>query len=437
MKGYIIMEKQILDYINCAYLIYNHSDKFVEAHPKAKKHLSDLGFERKDCRNLKFFLTALEAVELGDHDKSASIILAEKSNSNEHTIFCGIVGSNGSIMLVHVQKSKRGAFVILSDVSSEYKYIDRAGAFPRDFIQSQKIEALGNMAQGIAHDLNNVLSIIKGYARMLEWDKDLSNNTKDKVVSIVKAVDRGSRLTNQILDFGSGRQHPKEVLNLKDLIESQRLLLKPLLNKNIELVTHTDDDVKVECSPDHIFQILMNLVVNARDSMDSGGKITVSLCEVEDYDLPFSRHDRQAYGYCCLSVEDQGCGMTDEVKQYIFDSYYTTKERGTGMGMAVIKSISKELNAHIEVLSAPNEGTIVQIFIPSQNRLSTSYPVASVKARETTLKPKTILIVENEDDLRTILSTYFADKGMIVLSAKDGNEALHIETSVEEILIFY
>ena len=261
---------------------------------------------------------------------------------------------------------------------------------------------------------------------MLEWDKELTEEMKGRIDHIVKAVDRGSELTKQILDFGSNRSKRKEVLELGKVIESQKLLLQPLLNEKFSLSMSLDERVCIESSSDHIFQILMNLVVNARDSMDRGGDIKVALQPVSYADLPFVPNEREnPDGYCRLSVSDNGCGMSKEVQSRIFESYYTTKEvgKGTGMGMAVVKSIMRELHAQAEIISQPGEGTTVQIFIPMNGKVE---HVNTDKSPESLTK-KTVLVVENDVDLLTILSKAFSEKDMNVLTAENGQEALNIE----------
>ena len=418
------MEKEILDYIDCTYLIYGRDEQLVTAHPKMKQYLDSLSFDQQDFNNLGELLNSLRAVK--QDDKAASYILREKAFVKPNDLFCGVVSNSEKSFLVQLQRKLNGSFAVFSDVSVEYQYIREAGDFPRSFIQSQKIEALGDMAGGIAHDLNNVLSIIKGYARMLEWDKEITGEMKDRIDHIVKAVDRGNELTKQILDFGSNRSNKKEVLKLGNLIERQKILLQPLLNEKFSLSFSLDESICVESSSDHIFQILMNLIVNARDSMERGGDIKVNLKPVNHAELPFVPNEyKYPDGYCCLSVSDNGCGISEEVHSRIFESHYTTTEadKKTGMGMVLVKSIIRELNAKANIISYPDQGTTVQIFIPMNGKVKQ----LEIDQSPESLTQKTVLVVEDNVDLLKILSEELSEKGMTVLTAEDGEEALNIE----------
>lgn len=284
------------------------------------------------------------------------------------------------------------------------------------YFQAQRLEALGQLAGGVAHDFNNILSVIDGYARLAR--KSLGEDAQDGkyMDHIRQAVQRGAALTGQLLTFGSHKVVKDSVVDLGALVSDQEPLLRPLMDASISLSIKVDDGVYIQVTPDNICQILLNLCINARDAMAEGGRLIV---EVE----------KDEGGHALLRVIDTGCGMTAEVRAKIFDPFFTTKDqgKGTGLGLSMVYGLVKDMGGDIEVFSRVGEGTAITIKIP----LSAAKPVKREVSVDTQgnvyLEGFTALVAEDEPDLLDILSGSLEEMGIEVLRASNGNEALAVQ----------
>ena len=289
--------------------------------------------------------------------------------------------------------------------------------------QSYKMEILGQLASGVAHDFNNVLSVVEGYARMIRKDYD-SEDLVEKVDYIIDSVQKGSALTKQVMNYGRQVRMKPEVIDLGQTILNLKPLLKPLLNETIVLSIDVIDDVFIRCAPDNMVRVLMNLVVNGRDAMEGeGGKITVSL-------FP----DKKDLDYVVLSVKDEGCGMSEEVQKRIFDPYYTTKsnDKGTGVGMSTVQSLVKKMNAGIDINSQEGLGTEMLIRIPrSLEKPKENTEDSASIAGDTPLSGLTIMLVEDNADLLDVLAKCLEGYGAKVLATGNANKALEIQDEHE------
>lgn len=288
--------------------------------------------------------------------------------------------------------------------------------------QSYKMEMLGQLSSGIAHDFNNMLSVVEGYARMIKKDSSDAKQVVKQTEYILESVNKSASLTRQILNYGKQVRMKPEVINLGDVIYELKPLFKPLLNETINLSIDVAENAYVRCAPDHMTQVLMNLVVNARDAMeDKGGKLSISL----SFD---------GNGNILLSVADEGCGMSEEVKSRIFDPYYTTKNnnKGTGLGMSTVQSLVKKMGADIQIQSEENTGTIISLIIP----LSKEIPKVNddgnrLVDKSSPLSGLIIMIVEDNHELLDSMSHTFKGYGAKVLAADNGNRALEIQENYE------
>jgi two-component system cell cycle sensor histidine kinase/response regulator CckA len=231
--------------------------------------------------------------------------------------------------------------------------------------QTQKMEALGQMAAGVAHDFNNVLTVINGYSALLLDELPVGDHKRGLLNKIQEAGVRAGTLTQQLLMFCRQQTVTLTILNLNNVIENMQKMLEQLIGAGITLNTDLSPVLgAVKADESQISQILLNLVVNARDAMPKGGSVTVHTRNV----LPAesSTFDRPAGDYVLLSVSDTGCGMNDAVKARIFEPFFTTKPAGTGtgLGLATVHGIVKQSNGHIAVSSEPGRGTTFQVFLP-------------------------------------------------------------------------
>jgi len=298
----------------------------------------------------------------------------------------------------------------------------------RQQAQLQKMDALGQFAGGIAHDFNNILSIIEGYTHIAM--KQLKDGTlkPEQMQKILKSTQRGAGLTRQLLSFGRQKVDAEEKTNLAEALRQQHVLLRPLLGESIQLfMTVPEDSVWLNASSDQLTQIILNLALNARDAMPGGGELTIICMPCQKRNIPALLRDKYPDGsFIRLSIVDSGEGIPAEILPRIFEPFFTTKEvgKGTGLGLSVVYGIIDQLKGAIEVSSAPGEGSSFDVYLP----LSPA-PVQVVKdvSKQITLAGKTILIAEDEPELRLLLSGMFNDMQMKVLSATNGNDALLVQ----------
>ncbi len=299
-----------------------------------------------------------------------------------------------------------------------------------EFFQSKKLEALGQLAAGVAHDFNNVLSIVDGYARMTSKNLGKADVAKSYLEKITVASARGAALTRQMLAFSRHKVVSERIIDMVEVLEEQEALLEPLLGAGIKLSVrnNTGAYLPIECSQDALAQIVMNLCVNARDAMPEGGKLSIETGKASLEELPENMPDKNyIYGYAYLRVKDTGCGMNDEVITRIFDPFYTTKQQGqgTGLGLSMVYGLVKEAGGYIDVASSVGQGTVFTIFLPlSDKEPSKKIEGSAADVGSLQLKGYTALVAEDEEGLLEIVSDMLEQLGMTVLRARNGNEAL-------------
>ena len=292
------------------------------------------------------------------------------------------------------------------------------------FIQAQKMEAVGRLAGGVAHDFNNLLTIISGYCELL-MDSDLAadDEQQESVIAIRDAGERAARLTQQLLAFSRKAVIEPKVIDLNDFVTDSSKLLRRLIGEDIifsVIIAHTPIPVKVD--PGQLEQAIMNLVVNARDAMPTGGRLTIEATTVASAEGDPSRFAR-------LSVSDTGHGMTDEVKEKIFEPFFTTKDigKGTGLGLAVVHGVVTQSGGQIAIESAVGVGTTFQLLLP----LVTFQP-SGAAADTRRLAPRgteTILLVEDEEAVRKIARISLQTHGYTVLESNGWEEAIRLAES--------
>ena len=294
--------------------------------------------------------------------------------------------------------------------------------------QAQKLEALGRLAGGIAHDFNNFLTAIKGYSGLLLEGFQPEDKRRSKVEGILKAADTAAGLTRQLLAFSRRRVVEVRALSLERVLRSTEKMLKRLIAEDIELTTTICREIGcVRADPNQIEQILLNLVVNARDAMPLGGRIAIELTEVEC--LPGGETGPAALSpgrYVRLSVRDTGSGMSPEIKARIFEPFFTTKPEGagTGLGLAVVYGIVEQLGGGITVDTEIGRGTTFHVYLPHtiepEAELNPSLRAAAGGGTET------ILLVEDEPQVADLISGALQASGYTVLTAANGAQALEI-----------
>jgi len=296
--------------------------------------------------------------------------------------------------------------------------------------QSQKMEAIGTLAGGIAHDFNNLLTTIIGNTELALMDLKSYNPLHEIMKEIKKAGERAASLTQQLLAFSRKQVIKPIALDLNQIIQETDKMLKRLIGEDIELYMALEPQLwKVNADPGQIDQVIMNLAVNARDAMPRGGKLTIETANVELDKKYLRAHavEEQPGPYVRLSMSDTGIGMDEEIRPHIFEPFFTTKQmgKGTGLGLSTVYGIIKQSGGFIWVYSEPEQGTSFKIYLPLgegdiESREKEQIPVKGLSGSET------VLIVEDDDALRTLATKVLQRYGYRVLEAREGEEALRV-----------
>ena len=297
------------------------------------------------------------------------------------------------------------------------------------FIEVQKMEVVGQLAAGVAHDFNNILAVIMGYGDLLSSDLGPGSPLLKYTEEIRHASDRAAGLTRQLLVFSRKQTVQPLVLDLNDAVRELDKLLMRLIDENIEMrIVSGKDTGHVKADSGYIGQVLMNLVVNARDAMPDGGKLTIAINNATLDETYTSRHPGVIPGaFVMLSVSDTGTGMTDEVKARLFEAFFTTKPKGkgTGLGLSTCQTIVQQSGGYIDVYSELGQGTTFKIYFPRVEQ-----PIDAIAA----LLPsgplprgtETLLVVEDDLSLRHLARGVLETQGYHVLVAPNGQEALRV-----------
>jgi signal transduction histidine kinase/FixJ family two-component response regulator len=318
-------------------------------------------------------------------------------------------------------------FELFAEDVSEHRTLEQ------QFRQSQKMEAVGRLAGGIAHDFNNLLMVISGYAEFLLDRIGSEPAVRGPVQEIANAANRATGLTRQLLAFSRKQMLAPKVLDLNAVVTENLKLLTRLIGEDIDLVMIPGTELgAVRADPSQIEQVIMNLAVNARDAMPQGGKLTLETANVS-LDESYARlHAPAEPGeYVMLAISDTGVGMDGETQSHIFEPFFTTKGvKGTGLGLSTVYGIVKQSGGYIWVYSEPRHGTSFKVYLPRVTAAGEFVaPQPSVTIAEVSPGHETILLVEDETNVRQLTRHYLQGQGYTVLEAADPAAAIQISNS--------
>ena len=295
-------------------------------------------------------------------------------------------------------------------------------------LQSQKLEAVGRLAGGIAHDFNNLLTVITSYSDLLLEDLSPGDPKRDDLEQVRKAADGAAALTRQLLAFSRQQVVEPRVVSLNTVVEGLHKILRRVIGEDVELTTTLAPDLgAIRADVGQLEQVLMNLAVNARDAMPTGGRLTIETANVE-HDPDYAR-DQDAAAvrrFAMLAVSDTGCGMDEATKAKIFEPFFTTKEpgKGTGLGLATVYGIVQQAGGFIWVYSEPGHGTSFKIYLPQVD--ATAEVAAAATGARAPGGTETVLLVEDAAAVRAVTKQVLERHGYAVLEAPDGEAAVRL-----------
>jgi len=379
----------------------------------------------------------LSDFSLPDFDGLSALNIAHVEHPDLPVIF--VSGTLGEDMAIDSLKNGATDYVLKERLSRLAPAVRRAmqeveeraerQRLKAQFIEAQKMDVIGQLAGGVAHDFNNVLAVILGYSELLGEDLGPENPLRKYTEEIRHASERAAGLTRQLLVFSRKQTVLPVVLDLNDVVKDLDQMLRRLIDSNIEMTLALGKQIgRIKADSGYIGQVLMNLVVNARDAMPYGGKIIISTDNVILDESDVHAHTDAIPGdYVLLSVSDTGIGMTDEVKAHLFEAFFTTKPlgKGTGLGLTTCQTIVQQSGGHIGVYSEVGQGTTLKIYFP---RVEQPLDIA---AKSTLTGPlprgtETLLVVEDDQSVRHLARGVLEAQGYEVLTALNGQDALNV-----------
>ena len=329
-------------------------------------------------------------------------------------------GSRAPVLLGAAMLEPPLCIVFVADLSERKRAEEALQRTEAQLRHAQKMEAVGRLAGGVAHDFNNVLSVILSYGELILGDLRPTDPMRGDIEEIRKAASRAAGLTRQLLMFSRQQVVEPKVIDLNEVLTSMDKMLQRILGEDVELMSVATKSVgRVKVDPSHIEQVILNLVVNARDAMPTGGKLTIETANIildEEYAL--NHLPATAGAHVMIAVSDNGVGMDRETQSRIFEPFFTTKElgKGTGLGLSTVFGIVQQSGGNIWVYSEPGKGTTFKVYLP---RVDAEVDVLRPPAAPVTLcGTETILLVEDEEQVRTIILTALRRQGYRVIPAQ-------------------
>ena len=321
-----------------------------------------------------------------------------------------------------------GASSIARDVTERRRAESQLAERTDELRQAQKMEAIGRLAGGVAHDFNNLLTVIIGATQLLEVDGSATKEDRELLDEISDSARQAAALTAQLLAFGRRSPMSAEVLDINELLAGSASMLARMIGSDIEFIQELSPETsRVRADPNQFQQVIMNLVVNARDAMPTGGKLTIATEAVELSEPPFGNAEIEPGSFVRVDVADTGTGMDAEQLSRIFEPFYTTKEagKGTGLGLSTSHGIVSQLGGHFSARSEPGEGTTFSILLPRVEAPATSAGAEEAHTPDSG-GSEAILLVDDQEALRRVTVRVLRGAGYEVLEAGNGAEAVEV-----------
>ena len=393
-----------------------------------------MGYSRQELLGLTFREITHPDDLARDEQLVAQLLRGERSSFAVEKRYLrkdgGVVWAN---LMLSLHRSPSGDplhFVaVVEDITGQKRAEDERRYLERQLLQAQKMESVGRLAGGVAHDFNNHLTVINGYCAMLLNEMGPGDPQREQVEEILLAGNRAATLTQQLLAFSRKQVAEPRVISLNDVAAEAGKMLSRLIGDDIEIVTHFDPGLgAVVADPSQVNQVLMNLAINARDAMPDGGRIVIETSNTYLDEGYAAQHAGVEPGpYALLSITDTGAGMTQEVMQHIFEPFFTTKGMGvgTGLGLSTVYGIVKQAGGWIWVYSEPGKGSTFKVYLPRAGGTPEPFP-APVSAAETLRGTETVLVVEDQAEVRKLTLAMLESQGYRLLEAANGSEALSL-----------
>jgi two-component system, cell cycle sensor histidine kinase and response regulator CckA len=370
----------------------------------------------------------MESVHPEDRDRAMSAFVAAREQGSPSDHEYRIIKPDGAVRWIHDRgfpvRDGQGRVILFTGVARD---VTEHKALEAQLLKAQKMEAVGRLAGGVAHDFNNLLMAITGYGELMRSKVLRDDPLYGHLENILQAGDRAAALTQQLLTFSRQKIVHPEVIDLNRVVLDLEPMLRRLIGEDLDLEVVTDRRLgAVKADPGQMGQVIMNLAVNSRDAMPQGGRLTLKTAPVN-----FSVGCHNRFGltppgdYVMLVVQDTGVGMNEATQTHIFEPFFTTKElgKGTGLGLSTVYGIVKQSGGYLDLESSPGAGSTFTIYLPRLDEI-VEPPKAKIPITASFRGEETILLVEDEDMLRGLLTKFLRLYGYTVLEARHGGEAL-------------
>jgi two-component system cell cycle sensor histidine kinase/response regulator CckA len=408
--------------------LMNFSGYFKRLNPAWEK---TLGYTNEELMSRSY----IHFVHPDDRERTLELGTRIKEGENIQAFENRYVCKNGSIKWllwsVTPYPEQQLIYAVAHDITERKRAEEEWRKAEENLRQAQKMDAIGRLAGGVAHDFNNLMTAVIGYSEMALRKAEPGSLISNDILEIKKAGERAASLTSQLLAFGRKQMLQPKILNFNSVLENINKMLRRLIGEHIEIAVIPDPQLGlVKADPGQIEQVIVNLVVNARDAMPDGGKLTLETANVHISDeYAFNQLEVTPGHYVMFAMTDTGCGMDMKTLAKIFEPFYTTKEfgKGTGLGLSMVYGIIKQSGGHIAVYSEPGVGTTIKLYLPRIDEEQVA-PAPEIEVHPLEKSDKTILLVEDEKVVRDLIAKILRDLGYEVLIAENGKEALELAT---------